>query len=280
MFGPRPGCALSATPLKQTRLCHRPRRIVEGGSETQALGWEGETGAFVTTLPYTASSETQKIHPVVAYHYFNAGPVIGNFQAASIEVGLGKGLEFGYTHRFHAFGENIQLSPLWQNGFEIFNGKVNLLPENYKKMIWFPAISTGFIARTNVPGRRQLYGGGPLRQNDRKPNGDIYMVGSKTVQVKNAGPFAAFILSGGVRGTNAELWAWVTMLRIGKRERSGQLGLHLTDPAKARSFSSQRRHSNPTILTISMVAFRARPLGISRQRSRMMFGSFRLGKQS
>jgi hypothetical protein len=59
-------------------------------------------------------------------------------------------VELGYTHEFHASGANIQLSPLWPNGFEIFNGKVNLLPENYKKMNWFPAISTGFIARTNV----------------------------------------------------------------------------------------------------------------------------------
>jgi hypothetical protein len=100
---------------------------------------------------------------VVAYHYFNAGPVIDDFQEASIEVGLGSRLELGYTHEFHAFGENIQLSPLWQNGFEIFNGKFNLLPENYTKMSWFPAISTGFIARTNVRGRGQLYGGGPLR---------------------------------------------------------------------------------------------------------------------
>ena len=38
-----------------------------------------------------------------------------------------------------------------------------------------------------------------------KADGDIYMVGSKTIPVKNASPFAAFILSGGVRRTNAEL---------------------------------------------------------------------------
>ena len=60
-----------------------------GQLHAQALGWEGETGAFVTPLAYTASSEAQKIHPVVAYHYFNAGPVIGEFHEASIEVGLG-----------------------------------------------------------------------------------------------------------------------------------------------------------------------------------------------
>ncbi len=99
----------------------------------QALGWEGETGVFVTPLAYTASAEGQKIHPVVAYHYFNAGPVIGEFHEVSTEVGLGKRLELGYTHEFHNEGGDPSLSPLWQNGFEIYNGKVILVPENYKK---------------------------------------------------------------------------------------------------------------------------------------------------
>jgi hypothetical protein len=143
---------------------------------------------------------------VVAYHYFNAGPVIDDFQEASIEVGLGSRLELGYTHEFHAFGENIQLSPLWQNGFEIFNGKFNLLPENYTKMSWFPAISTGFIARTNVREVGNYMVEVHSAKMNGKADGDIYMVGSKSIPVKNAGPFVALILSGGVRGTNAELW--------------------------------------------------------------------------
>ena len=37
-------------------------------SHAQDLGWEGETGVFVTPLAYTAASETQKVHPVVGYH--------------------------------------------------------------------------------------------------------------------------------------------------------------------------------------------------------------------
>ena len=32
-------------------------------SHAQALGWEGETGVFVTPLAYTASSETERFHP-------------------------------------------------------------------------------------------------------------------------------------------------------------------------------------------------------------------------
>ena len=52
-------------------------------SHAQALGWEGETGVFVTPLAYTAASETEKVHPVVGYHYLNAGSVIGDFHEAS-----------------------------------------------------------------------------------------------------------------------------------------------------------------------------------------------------
>ena len=107
-------------------------------SHAQALGWEGETGVFVTPLAYTASAEGQKIHAVTAYHFLDAGSVIGVFHQASIEVGIGKRMEFGYTHEFHAFGSDATLSPLWQNGFEIFNGKFQLLPENYAKKKWAP----------------------------------------------------------------------------------------------------------------------------------------------
>ena len=100
-------------------------------SDAQALGWEGETGVFVTPLAYTAASETEKIHPVVGYHYLNAGSVIGDFHEASITVGFLKRFEMGYTHEFHTQGDDKSLSPLWQNGFEIFHGKAMLIPENY-----------------------------------------------------------------------------------------------------------------------------------------------------
>jgi len=194
----------------------------------QALGWEGETGVFVTPLAYTASSESEKIHPVVAYHYLNAGPVIGDFHEASIEIGVGKRLEFGYTREFHVLGGDPNLSPLWQNGFNIFNGKVNLVPENYRKHKWVPAISTGFVVRPNVrnvgnwvvgsadnatkvqPMGSAGSGGsggsqGPAQNSPSVPgmaDGDIYAVASKIVPLKPI----PLVLSGGVRGTNAVLW--------------------------------------------------------------------------
>ncbi len=173
-------------------------------SYAQALGWEGETGVFVTPLAYTASAENEKVHPVVAYHFLNAGPVIGDFHEASVEVGIGKRLEFGYTHEFHTFGDNANLSPLWQNGFDIFNGKVMLVPENYRKQKWVPALSAGFLARPNVRNVgnfTQQYGTHPQSIGGMS-NGDVYVVASKVVPTKPV----PIILNAGVRGTNAELW--------------------------------------------------------------------------
>ncbi len=172
-------------------------------AQAQALGWEGETGVFVTPLAYTASAEGEKIHPVVAYHYFNAGPVVGEFHEVSTEVGIGKRLELGYTHEFHIEGGDPSLSPLWQNGFEIFNGKVVLVPENYKKNPAIPAVSVGFIARTGVRnvGDYLAYNNATNNGND---NGDIYAVATKVVtQLVKKMPL---VLNAGARGTDAELW--------------------------------------------------------------------------
>jgi len=168
------------------------------------LGWEGETGVFVTPFAYTASAPGQKLHPVVAYHYFNGGPIIGQFQEISTEVGIGKRLELGYTHEFHSFGDDPALSFLWQNGFEIFNAKVNLVPENSHGKLWVPAISIGTMVRGNVRN-----GGNYMEESNPalgsgKTDGDVYLVATKIVpQIFKKVPV---ILSGGVRGTNAELW--------------------------------------------------------------------------
>lgn len=176
-------------------------------------GWEGETGVFVTPLAYTASAEGQKVHPVVAYHYFHAGPIIGDFHEASTEVGVGKRFEFGYTHEFHTEGGNggvynngtsvANLNYLWQNGFDIYNGKAILIPENFHKNNAVPAVSVGFIARTGVRNVGDYLKYDNTANNGRN-NGDIYVVGSKVITqwIKKV----PIVLNAGVRGTNAELW--------------------------------------------------------------------------
>ena len=172
-------------------------------SHAQALGWEGETGVFVTPLAYTASSETERFHPVLAYHFLSAGPVIGDFHETSLELGIGKRMEIGYTHEFHTFGNDPDLSYLWQSGFDIFNAKFMLVPENSFKTKWVPAISLGGIARVGVRnvGDYQPTGVGRPTSGGHT-NGSVYLVASKAIPTK----LIPILLSAGVRGTDAELW--------------------------------------------------------------------------
>lgn len=163
----------------------------------QSLGWEGETGVFVTPLAYTAPSGNGIGMPVVAFHYINGGPVLGDFYTSSVTVGVAKRFEFGYTRDFHTLGSVAGVSPLWHNGFNIAHGKVNLFREDPRKKSWLPAISVGFIART------QVHNVGSALTNTDTNNGDVYIVASKMVTRLR---FLPIILNGGYRGTNAELW--------------------------------------------------------------------------
>jgi len=117
-----------------------------------------------------------------------------------------------------------------------------------------------------LPTASFIYGGGSLRWKERKGRWrHLYgwledYTGEKTLVLL---PHLYWAAASAARTRNSE--ASVAILRIGKREGLQPLGLHLRDPAKARSFSPQRRHSNPIILTISTVAFRACLHWVSRQ---------------
>jgi len=165
--------------------------------QAQNIGWEGETAVFVTPLAYTAKSpETGLGRPLIGYHYLNGGGVLGDFYDISGTVGAFSRFEFGYTRALHSQGGDPNFSPLWNNGFNIVHGKVNVVSENFGKTKWIPALSVGFIARTNV----QNVGG--AIENKGTTNGDIYFVATKTITQTGV----PIILSGGVRGTNTQLW--------------------------------------------------------------------------
>jgi hypothetical protein len=151
-----------------------------GAVYAQSLNWEGQTGVFVTPLAYTAASPKNNIgRPIVAYHYLNGGEVLGGFHTASVTVGLAARTEFGYTRTFHQAGDTAGLSPLWKGGFNIVHGKINLLPENVGKHNWAPALSAGFVARTQVNHVSGVLAG------KKYNNADFYLVATKTVtQVK------------------------------------------------------------------------------------------------
>lgn len=164
----------------------------------QSLNWEGQTGVFVTPLAYTAASPKHSVgRPIVAYHFLNAGPVLGGFHTASVTAGLASRVEFGYTRAFHARGTSAALSPLWNGGFNIVHAKVNVVPENAGKRNWLPAISAGFVARTPVRHVSGVLGGTDYS------SGDFYLVATKTVTQTRKVPL---VLNLGYKATNASVF--------------------------------------------------------------------------
>jgi hypothetical protein len=169
-------------------------------AQAQDLGLEGPTGVFVTPLAYVLKSPSKRFgKPSVGYHFLDAGSVIGYFSNFSVTQGAFSRIEFGYTRDIHETADSHDLSPLWHNGFNVVHGKVNLLDENAGNHNWIPAVSAGFLMRTQVHNV-----GGTINGKDTT-NGDVYVVATKTITQTGAMPI---MLSGGFRGTNAELYGF------------------------------------------------------------------------
>jgi hypothetical protein len=163
-------------------------------ASAQSLNWEGQTGVFVTPLAYILpSSETGLGKPVVAYHYLDAGQVLGGFHQVSISVGALTRVEFGYTRTLHQDGGTAGLSNLWSSGFNTFHGKINVLREGRS---WHPAISVGFVARSQV---RNV---GGVIQDKNTTNADFYVVATKTAMGIRKLPL---VFNFGFKATNASL---------------------------------------------------------------------------
>jgi hypothetical protein len=163
-------------------------------ASAQSLNWEGQTGVFVTPLAYTLrSSEKGFGKPVVAYHYLDAGQVLGGFHQVSISAGAFNRIEFGYTRNLHQDGSTAGLSNLWSSGFNTFHGKFNVIREG---RTWLPAVSVGFVARSQV---RNV--GGVIESKDSS-NADFYAVATKTVTEIRRLPL---VFNLGLKATNASL---------------------------------------------------------------------------
>jgi hypothetical protein len=198
-----------------------------GAASAQSLNWEGQTGVFVTPLAYTAASPNNNLgKPVVAYHYLDAGGVLGGFHTASVTEGLFGRVEFGYTRTFHQPGTTTGLSPLWDGGFNIVHGKVNVVRENAGKNNWLPAISAGFVARTQD---RHVSGvlAGPNRDYN---NADFYLVATKTVtQIKPL----PLVLNLGYKATNASVFGLAGNAPAYQGRLFGAAALVVKGPAKS-----------------------------------------------
>ncbi len=180
---------LSLTLLAATviSVCAKP-------AAAQSLNWEGQTGVVVTPLAYSVPSGDKGFSmPVVAYHYLDAGQVLGGFHQISITMGALNCLEFGYTRDLHQDGSTAGLSNLWDSGFNVFHGKFNFLKE---RRSWRPALSLGFVART------QIRNVGGVIQNKNYSNADFYLVATKTVTQIRSLPL---VFNMGFKATNASL---------------------------------------------------------------------------
>ncbi len=160
----------------------------------QSLNWEGQDGVFITPLAYAVPSNDKNFGiPIVAYHYFDGGEVLGGFHQLSVTMGALNRIEFGYTRTLHHEGNTPGLSPLWSNGFNTFHAKVNVISE---RRSWRPAMALGFVARTQV----QNVGGVILGHETH--NADFYAVITKTVtQIRNL----PLVFNVGIKATNASL---------------------------------------------------------------------------
>jgi hypothetical protein len=160
----------------------------------QSLNWQGQDGIFITPLAYAVDSHDKGFGlPIVAYHYFDGGQVLGGFHQFSVTMGALNRIEFGYTRTLHHEGNTAGLSPLWDGGFNSFHAKVNVVSERRN---WRPALSLGFIARTQV----HNVGGVILGQDTH--NADFYAVVTKTVtQIR----YLPLVFNAGIRATNASL---------------------------------------------------------------------------
>ena len=212
-------------------------------SLAQSLGYEGPTGVFVTPLASVASSESGGFgKPVTAFHYLNGGSVIGNYYTISVTEGAFRRFEFGYTTELQEQGSDhinsVNLSPLWNGTMSILHGKANILPENAFHTKWVPAISIGAIGRFNDNNVGDGSNSAALHKalsitngTQTTTNADIYLVGTKVVT--QVTPKVPWLISAGVKGTDAVLWGIGGNSPNFEARAFGAFGLVFTGPAKS-----------------------------------------------
>ena len=167
----------------------------------QALTMDGQSGVFFQPWANVVPAAPRKWNgPTLSYHAVTAGPVAGDYFNVSVEEGFGNWLEFGFTRDNHTDGGDPTFSPLFNYaGMNIFNVKAKVVVENAHHFKWIPAIAFGGVLRSNVPYVSQIFA------HENATNGDIYGVATKLIVVDKKLPL---LLSGGVRGTNAEAYGY------------------------------------------------------------------------
>jgi hypothetical protein len=247
--------------------------IGAGAAAAQSLNWEGQTGVFITPLAYTAASPASGFgHPIVAYHFLNAGSVLGNFNTISVTEGLAGRVEFGYTRDIHQQGSSAAFSPLWDTGFNLVHAKVNFVKENAGKNAWLPAFSAGFVVRS----QDRNVGGLLITPHKDYTNADYYLVATKTITQTKVLPI---VLNLGYKATNASVYG-LTGNAPGYRGRLfGAAGFVIKGPAKctiilASEFSQEPREVQnlPGAIVPTTITYAARLVPSEKYKFNIDFG--------
>src|ERR1700683_2145625 len=175
--------------------------VLAGRAGAQALNMDGQSGIFFQPWADVVPSAAGKFDgPTVSFHTGDAGPVAGDYLNVGVEEGFGNWLEFGFPRSNHTDGGDPAISPLFNfAGMNISNVKAKVLAANSHGHKYLPAISVGGVLRTNDPFVSQSVA------HKNATNGDVYLAGSKLFVF---GSKFAFLLNGGVRGTNAEKYGY------------------------------------------------------------------------
>jgi hypothetical protein len=170
-------------------------------ARAQALTMDGQSGVFFQPWANVVPAAPRKLNgPTLSYHAVTAGPVAGDYFNVSLEEGFGNWLEFGFSRDNHTDGGDPTFSPLFNYaGMNIFNVKAKVIAEDMHHQKWVPAVAFGGVLRTNVPFVSQTFA------HKNATNGDVYGVATKLIVIDKKLPI---LLSGGARGTNAEVYGY------------------------------------------------------------------------
>jgi hypothetical protein len=200
--------------------------LLTQASFAQGLNWDGQTGALLTPFAYTASSGKGFLgKPEVSYHFLDTGDVIGYDSQFSVTEGIAKRFEIGFTQSASALGSTeangvvpgqpLHVTPnsagglyiepasrLFSNGYTAIHGKFTVIPENFGKNNWVPAIAVGAIGRFGGQRLSWVLSGDSATMGKTQKNGDVYIVATKTVTQFKKLPF---VLNLGEKVTDASV---------------------------------------------------------------------------
>ncbi len=202
----------------------------------QNLNWYGQTGALSTPFAYVTASPANSLGaPTIAFHMSNAGDVLGFQSQASVTVGAFKRIEFGYSRTITS--DNSPGAGLFKNDFNTLHAKVNILPENFRKMP-LPAISVGFLDHIGVS---RAADAGVQNSN----GATFYVVATKTITSIKPLPL---VVSGGIKGTNAVLFGLGGVAKNYEVRGFGTAGVVVKMPFKAKVILGAEADQQPTQL--------------------------------